>query len=53
MDVFCFTYNSLYRYGKIKLSDNVLITLLSTTTVNVIGLLLIVANYLFNKSKST
>lgn len=38
---------------KLKISDKVLITLLSTTSVNIIGLLVIVANYLFNKSKST
>lgn len=35
------------------LSDQVLIALLSTTSVNVIGLLVIIANYLFNKNKST
>ena len=39
--------------GTLVLSDKVIITLLSTTSVNVIGLLVIVANYLFNKSKST
>jgi len=39
--------------GKLTLSDKVLITLLSTTSINIIGLLVIVANYLFNKSKST
>lgn len=43
-------YNGL---GQLKLSDNVVITLLTTATANVIALLLIVANYLFNKDKST
>ncbi|GGB08107.1 hypothetical protein [Puia dinghuensis] len=43
----------LVGMGKLVLSDKVLITLLSTTSVNIIGLLVIVANYLFNKSKST
>jgi hypothetical protein len=33
-----------------KLHDNILITLLSTTTVNVFGLCFIVANYLFPKN---
>lgn len=37
----------------LNLSDKVIITLLSTTSINVIGLLVIVANYLFNKNKST
>jgi cytochrome c biogenesis protein CcdA len=36
--------------GNLHYSDNVLITLLTTTTANVIGLFVIVANYLF-KSK--
>ena len=39
--------------GVFTLSDKVLITLLTTTSINVIGLLVIVANYLFNKNKST
>lgn len=33
--------------GQVKLSDTVLVTLLSTTTLNVLGLLLAVAVYLF------
>jgi len=37
----------------VDLSDKVLITLLTTSSVNVIGLLVIIANYLFNKNKST
>lgn len=39
--------------GLFTFSDKVLITLLTTSSVNVIGLLVIVANYLFNKTKST
>jgi hypothetical protein len=39
--------------GKIKLSDAVLITLISTTTANVFGFLYVVVNYLYNKEKST
>jgi len=40
--------------GKIlAFSDSVLIALLTTSSVNVIGILVIVANYLFNKDKST
>lgn len=33
----------------VKLSDSVLITLFSTTTINIIGLPLVVLNYLFRK----
>jgi len=40
-------------FGSLKLSDNVMIALLTTATANVIALLVIVANYLFNKDKST
>lgn len=47
------TLLTLSGLGLVVLSDKVLITLLTTTTINVIGLLVIVANYLFNKSKST
>lgn len=39
--------------GKWHLSDSVLIALITTTTANVIGTFIIVANYLFNKEKST
>ena len=35
------------------LSDSVLITLISTTTATVIGVFIVVANYLFNRDKST
>lgn len=41
-------------YGSILLSDSVLITMLSTTTANVLGVLVIVATYYFaskNRSK--
>jgi hypothetical protein len=39
--------------GKWHLSDSVLIALITTTTANVIGVFIIVANYLFNRDKST
>lgn len=39
--------------GKLKLSDSVLITLITTTTANVFGFLYVVVNYLYNKHKST
>lgn len=39
--------------NNLHLSDAVLITLIGTTTANIIALLVIVANYLFNKDKST
>lgn len=38
---------------KWHLSDSVLIALITTTTANVIGVFIIVANYLFNRDKST
>ena len=39
--------------GKWVLSDSVLIALITTTTATVIGIFIIVANYLFNRDKST
>lgn len=39
--------------GRWHLSDAVLIALITTTTANVIGIFLLVANYLFNREKST
>lgn len=36
--------------GSFKLSDTVLITLLGTTTANVIGILIIVVKYLFSRN---
>lgn len=36
-----------------KLSDSVLIALVTTTTATVIGVFVVVANYLFNRDKST
>lgn len=39
--------------GKWHLSDSVLIALITTTTATVIGIFIIVANYLFNRDKST
>lgn len=56
-----FTFVSLYMFGvffilvlsgspsSFKMSDTVLVTLLGTTTANVIGVLVIVAKYLFPK----
>ena len=42
-----------YAGGRWHLSDSVLIALITTTTANVIGIFIIVANYLFNREKST
>jgi len=39
--------------GILKLSDTVLVALITTTTANVFGFLYVVVNYLFNKDKST
>lgn len=39
------------RCNSFTLSDTVLITILGTTTANVIGVLVIVATYYFNKNK--
>lgn len=39
------------RCNSFTLSDTVLITILGTTTANVIGVLIIVATYYFNKNK--
>jgi hypothetical protein len=39
--------------GYMKLSDTVLVTLITTTTVTVFGFFLAVVNYYFNKEKST
>jgi hypothetical protein len=39
--------------SKWHLSDSVLIALITTTTATVIGIFIIVANYLFNRDKST
>ncbi|HZH67039.1 MAG TPA: hypothetical protein VEY10_19270 [Flavisolibacter sp.] len=39
--------------GKLKLSDSVLIALITTTTANVFGFLYVVVNYLYNRDKST
>lgn len=59
-----FDFVSLYMFGvffillltglpcAFYLSDAVLITILGTTTANVIGVLIIVTTYYFNKSKS-
>jgi membrane-associated HD superfamily phosphohydrolase len=39
--------------GHLKLSDSVLITLITTTTLNVFGFMVIVVKYLFNTNKSS
>lgn len=39
--------------GRWHLSDSVLIALITTTTATVIGVFIVVANYLFNRDKST
>ena|SRR5437762_12665078 len=39
--------------GDLKLSDTVLVALITTTTANVFGFLYVVVNYLYNKDKST
>jgi len=39
--------------GSMRLSDTVLVALITTTTANVFGFLYVVVNYLFNKDKST
>jgi hypothetical protein len=39
--------------GVFRLSDGVLIALITTTTANVFGFFYVVVNYLFNKDKST
>lgn len=39
--------------GRWHLSDSVLIALITTTTATVIGVFVVVANYLFNRDKST
>lgn len=39
----------VFNSSLLKLSDAVLITLVSTTTINIIGLAFIVNRYLFNK----
>lgn len=60
-----YNFVSLYMFGvffilvlsgiqcnNFTLSDTVLITILGTTTANVIGILVIVATYYFNKNKN-
>jgi hypothetical protein len=39
--------------GHLVFSDTVLVTIITTTTMNVFGFLYVVVNYLFNKDKST
>jgi len=39
--------------GVLRLSDTVLVALITTTTANVFGFLYVVVNYLYNKDKST
>ncbi|MCR8918387.1 hypothetical protein [Bacteroides sp. ET225] len=49
--VFVILFLSGTQTTNFKLSDNVLITLLGTTTANVIGILIIVVTYLFSRKK--
>ena len=49
--VFVILFLSGTETTNFKLSDNVLITLLRTTTANVIGILVIVVTYLFSRKK--
>ncbi len=49
--VFVILFLSGTETTNFKLSDNVLITLLGTTTANVIGILIIVVTYLFSRKK--
>ena len=49
--VFIILFLSGTETTNFKLSDNVLITLLGTTTANVIGILIIVVTYLFSRKK--
>ena len=49
--VFLILFFSGTETTNFKLSDNVLITLLGTTTANVIGILIIVVTYLFSRKK--
>lgn len=49
--VFVILFLSGTESTNFRLSDNVLITLLRTTTANVIGILVIVVTYLFSRKK--
>ena len=49
--VFVILFLSGTETTNFKLSDNVLITLLGTTTANVIGILIIFVTYLFSRKK--
>ena len=49
--VFVILFLSGTQTTNFKLSDNLLITLLGTTTANVIGILIIVVTYLFSRKK--
>lgn len=51
LGVFLLLFLSGTETTDFKLSDNVLITLLGTTTANVIGILIIVVTYLFSRKK--
>lgn len=42
-----------WEFHSFKLSDTVLVTLITTTTVNFFGFFLLVVKYLFNPNKST
>lgn len=49
--VFLILFLSGSEHSKFSLSDNVIITLLGTTTANVIGILVVVVTYLFSRKK--
>ena len=49
--VFLILFLSGTETTNFNLSDNVLITLLGTTTANVIGILIIVVTYLFSRKR--
>lgn len=51
LGVFLMLFISGTETTNFRLSDNVLITLLRTTTANVIGILVIVVTYLFSRKK--
>lgn len=49
--VFLIVFLCASEYACFSLSDNVLMTLLGTTTANVVGILIIVVAYLFSRKK--
>jgi hypothetical protein len=45
--IFLWLFSVLFTIWKIELTDAVAIALITTTTINVLGLLYVVVNYLF------